>query len=127
MCTHVVDGELLLPYGKYTSNGEVVLTKKEDIPETFTPKATGTSVFVLGIDSVDEDALIKAVLRNFWMAIYKKQLTVKVEQKVIDSDHLEDLMCHYFDEENPNLDKNYEYNPRVFYEIVRNAEKSVDG
>lgn len=32
-------------------------------------------------------------------------------------------MCHYFDEENPNLDKNYEYNPRVFYEIVRNAEK----
>lgn len=127
LCTHVVDGELLLPYGKYTSNGEVVLTKKEDIPETFTPKATGTSVFVLGIDSVDEDALIKAVLRNFWMAIYKKQLTVKVEQKVIDSDHLEDLMCHYFDEDNPNLDKNYEYNPRVFYEIVRNAEKSVDG
>lgn len=71
LCTHVVDGELLLPYGKYTSNGEVVLTKKEDIPETFTPKATGTSVFVLGIDSVDEDALIKAVLRNFWMVSIK--------------------------------------------------------
>lgn len=127
LCTHIVDGELLLPYGKYTSNGEVVLTKKEDIPETFMPTDKGTSVFVLGINSVDEDALIKAVLRNFWMTIYKKKLTVKVEQKVIDSDHLEDLMCHYFDEENLDLDKNYEYNPRVFYEIVKNAENNSDG
>ena len=126
LCTHIVDGELLLPYGKYTSNGEVVLTKKEDIPETFIPKETGTSVFVLGINSVDEDALIKAVLRNFWMAIYKKKLTVKVEQKVIDCDHLEDLMCQYFDDENPNLDKNYEYNPRVFFEIVKKAEDHAD-
>lgn len=116
----------MLPYGKYTSNGEVVLTKKEDIPETFVPKETGTSVYVLGINSVDEDALIKAVLRNFWMAIYKKKLIVKVEQKVIDCDHLEDLMCHYFDEENLNHNKNYEYNPRVFYEIVKNAENNVD-
>ena len=127
LCTHVVDGELLLPYGKYTSNGEAVLTKKEDIPETFMPQDKGTSVYVLGINSVDEDALIKAVLRNFWMAINKKKLTVKVEQKEIDCEHLEDLMCHYFDEENPNLDKNYEYNPRVFYEIVKNAENNVDG
>ena len=127
LCTHVIDGELLLPYGKYTSNGEAVLTKKEDIPETFLPKEKGTNVYVLGINSVDEDALIKAVLRNFWMAIYKKKLTVKVERKVIDSDHLEDLMTHYFDVVNDNSDKNYEYNPRVFYEIVKNAENNVDG
>ena len=36
------------------------LSKKDDIPVTFMPKETGTSVYVLGINSVDEDALIKA-------------------------------------------------------------------
>lgn len=127
LCTHIVDGEQLLPYGKYTSTGDVVLSKKDDIPVTFMPKETGTSVFVLGINSVDEDALIKAVLRNFWMAIYKKKLTVKVERKVIDSDQIDELMTHYFDAVNDNSDKNYEYNPRVFYEIVKNAENNVEG
>ncbi len=127
LCTHIVDGEQLLPYGKYTSTGDVVLSKKDDIPVTFMPKETGTSVYVLGINSVDEDALIKAVLRNFWMAIYKNRLTVKVEQKIVDSEHIDDLMTQYFDETNDNSDKNYEYNPRVFYEIVKNAENNVEG
>lgn len=126
LCTHIVNGDLLLPYGKYTSNGDVVLTKKEDIPETFSPKSIGTSVFVLGINSVDEDALTKAVLRNFWMAIYKNKLTVNIEQKIIDSEHLEELMTKYFSEENDNSDKNYEYNPRVFYEIVKKAEEGLE-
>lgn len=126
LCTHIVNGDLLLPYGKYTSNGDVVLTKKEDIPETFSPKSIGTSVFVLGINSVDEDALTKAVLRNFWMAIYKNKLIVNIEQKIIDSEHLEELMTKYFSEENDNSDKNYEYNPRVFYEIVKKAEEGLE-
>ena len=126
LCTHLVNGDLLLPYGKYTSNGDVVLTKKEDIPDTFSPKSIGTSVFVLGINSVDEDALIKAVLRNFWMAIYKNKLTVNIEQKIIDNKHLEEFMTKYFSEENDNSDKNYEYNPRVFYDIVRKAEEGLE-
>lgn len=127
LCTHIVEGQLLLPYGKYTSNGNVVLTNKQDIPETFLPKEQGTSVYVLGVNTIKEDSMIQSVLRNFWMAIYKKKLTVTIEQKVIDCDNLGELMSQYFDEENPNLDKNYEYNPRVFFEIVKNAEEGVEG
>lgn len=127
LCTHTIDGQLLLPYGKYTSNGNVVL-KNEDIPSTFFPTAIGTQVFVLGLNfkSSDEEALIKAVLRNFWMAIYKNKLVVNVERTVIDKDHLVDLMSTYFDLENLNLDKNYEYNPRVFFDIVTKAEENCE-
>ena len=126
LCTHIVDGNELVSYGKYTSNGHAVLSNKEDIPETFLPKGIGTSVFVLGINNIDEDALIKAVLRNFWMAIYKNKLVVKVEQKVINAEKLDELMSYYFSEENNNQKENYEYNPRVFYEIVKKAENNED-
>ena len=127
LCTHSVDGQLLVPYGKYTSNGDVVL-KEDEIPETFFPKETGTQVFVLGLNfkSSDEEPLVKAVLRNFWMAIYKNKLVVKVEKTIIDKEHLSDLMSANFDLENPGLDKNYEYNPRVFYDIVTKAEENED-
>lgn len=127
LCTHSVDGQLLLPYGKYTSNGDVIL-KNDDIPETFFPKETGTQVFVLGLNfnSTDEESLVKAVLRNFWMAIYKNKLVVKVENTIIDKVHLNDLMCANFDTENISTNKNYEYNPRVFYDIVTKAEENED-
>lgn len=127
LCTHTVDGQLLLPYGKYTSNGEVVL-KNDDIPDYFIPQATGTQVFVLGMNftSTDEEALIKAILRNFWMAIYKNKLVVNVERTIIDKAHLSDLMSAHFDLENLNQDKTYDYNPRVFYDIVSKAEENVD-
>jgi len=124
LCTHIVEGNELVSYGKYTSNGKAVLSNKEDIPETFLPKGTGTSVFVLGINNIDENALIKAVLRNFWMAIYKKKLVVKVEQKTINDAQLDELMSEYFSDENNNQKENYEYNPRVFYEIVKRAENN---
>ena len=127
LCTHTVKGQLLLPYGKYTSNGDVVL-KNDEIPDYFIPQERGTQVFVLGLNfsSDDEDALVKAVLRNFWMAIYKNKLVVKVERTIIDKEHLGDLMLAHFDLENSNQDKTYDYNPRVFYDIVSKAEDNVD-
>ena len=127
LCTHTVNGNLLLPYGKYTSNGDVVL-KNDEIPDYFIPQETGTQVFVLGLNfsSNDEEALVKAVLRNFWMAIYKNKLVVKVEKTVIDKEHLDDLMSIHFDLENSNQDKNYDYNPRAFYDIVLKADNNLD-
>jgi hypothetical protein len=57
------------------------------------------------------------------MAIYKNKLVVKVERTTIDKDHLDDLMSSYFELENSNVDNNYEYNPRIFYNIIRRAEE----
>ena len=108
-------------------NGGLVL-KNDEIPDYFIPQETGTQVFVLGLNfsSNDEEALVKAVLRNFWMAIYKNKLVVKVEKTVIDKEHLDDLMSIHFDLENSNQDKNYDYNPRAFYDIVLKADNNLD-
>lgn len=127
LCSHLIDDKLLAPYGKYTSTGNVVLSEMEQIPEPFRPLGVGTSVFVMGIESIDEDALIKSVLRNFWMAIYKNKLCVKVESTTIDRNCIDELMAQFFPLENDNLTNQYDYNPRVFYDIVVNAEKGTDG
>ena len=83
LCTHsIIPGELLVPNGSYDTDGQrKVITEEDKIPEEFRPKQKGTTIFVLGVPNIDESVkkeLVKAVLRNFWMAIYNNKLTVEV-------------------------------------------------
>lgn len=71
--------------------------------------------------------MIEAVLRNFWMAIYRNKLIVKIENVTIDKDHLPNLMSAHFDLSNNKEKEIYEYNPCYFFDIVKNAEDGVDG
>ncbi len=130
LCTHyITEGELLSPNGLYDTdgNGEVI-SDEDKIPEEFRPKEKGTSVFVLGatITTQEEGELIKAVLRNFWMAVYHNKLTVTIQGTIINKDTLDELMKQYFGPENVKEKEVSEYNPRYYYDIITNAEKETD-
>lgn len=127
LCTHIIGNNRYVPNGQYCTNGEgLVISDKDKIPDEFLPKEIGTSVFVLGIDHIDEGALVRSVLRNFWMAIHKEKLVVKVEGRVIDKIHLSEIMSEYFSSED-EFDEisNYKYSPRNMYNILVNAENGI--
>lgn len=131
LCTHyIVNGQDLSPNGLYDTEGKgEVITDENKIPEDFRPQHKGTSVFVLGsayIDDQTKNELVEAVLRNFWMSIYRNKLIVKIEGVVIDKENLSDLMSAHFDLTNNKEKEIFEYNPRYFYEIVKNAENKID-
>ena len=136
LCTHSVENGIdLLPNGIYSTNGNgEIICDANDIPELFVTKETGTSIFAIGVKPfMEEDniELIKSVLRNFWMTIYKNKLIVNIENNEISKDTLPQLMELYF-EDNPTsvgkeikaLDK---ANPRPYYELVKKAIEGVEG
>lgn len=132
LCTHyLTPGEDLSPNGLYDTNGlGNVITEENSIPEYFRPKEKGTSVFVLGCNNFDDEIrkeLIQAVLRNFWMAIFRNRLIVEIDNISICKDNLSGLMEDYFDSYNNKERENYEYNPRYFYNIIEQAEIGIDG
>lgn len=132
LCTHyhsASPGTEFVSNGLYSTNGEgKIITEEHLIPEMFRTNEKGTSIYVLGAPYIDKSIrkeLVEAVLRNFWMAIYREKLIVKIDHGriVIDKEHLSELMNSYFeDSSNNNKKENFEYNPRYFYEIVVNAE-----
>lgn len=103
-----------------------------NIPKGFERTSCGTSVFIMGLDD-DSDAkdklykeIIKAVIRNFWLAIHESKLVVNVDFEddvfhkiVIDSEELAKLILNY-----EPFDKTGDYiNPRPYYEAVTSAVK----
>lgn len=132
LCTHYIeDGPDLSPNGLYDTDGKgEVITDETKIPEYFRPKQKGTSVFVLGVKYISDDTkneLIEAVLRNFWMAIYRNKLVVQIEDVTIDKGHLSALMREHFDLANNKEKEIYEYNPRFFFDMVEKADDGIDG
>ena len=131
LCTHFIcEGHDLSPNGLYSTNGDGrVITDINNIPKEFLTKEQGTTVFVLGVDYLDENIhkeMVEAVLRNFWMSIMKKKLIVNIEDQVIDDKSLSGLMEEYFEEKNNFKEKNHEYNPRPYYDLVSKAIANND-
>lgn len=127
LCTNIIGGTEYAPYGRYSQDDQMVISEESKIPEDFKQGEKGTSVFVLGVEAIDEEAMIKSVLRNFWMAIYESKLEVYVEKKKISKDTLAELMEKYFPEEDNNVSESYNYNPRPFYDIVVKASSGEEG
>ena len=131
LCTHyVTPGRLLSPNGLYDTDGQgEVITDEKKIPEEFRPKQKGTTVFVLGASNIDDEIekeLVKAVLRNFWMAIYNNKLTVSIQNTLINKNSLDELMKKHFELQNVKTKDVSEYNPRFYYDIVANTENETD-
>lgn len=131
LCTHyLTPGQDLSPNGLYDTDGSGnVITDECAIPEYFRPKEKGTSVFVLGCNSFDDNMrkeLIQAVLRNFWMAIFRNRLIVNIDKTTICRDNLPELMAKHFELCNNKEKEIHEYNPRFFYNIIENAESGND-
>ena len=86
----------------------------------------------MGVDGSDDkikeavDEMIKATLRHFWMAILHGKLIVEIEKLIIDSSSLDELMQIHFPEKVDKIRIGDNYNPRPYYECVKNTGLSKD-
>lgn len=136
LCTHLYKGSdgietKYMHYGYYDNqNGKEPASKQTDIPDRFYRDEPGTDIFVMGVDGESDKVekayqeMIESTLRNFWLAIYNNKLMVEIGNTIIDTDSLEMLMNQYFPEELDKARNHDNYNPRPYYEAVKNAGSS---
>ena len=128
LCTHELDdGKRYEAVGYYDNNNGKPVANPQNIPARFQRNEPGTDIFIMGVDDIVTKAeiygqMIEAVLRNFWLAILKGKLEVKVDETHITSDSLGDMMDLYFPEEQDTKRREKDYNPRPYWEAVVNAD-----
>ena len=136
LCTHLYKGKdgvetKYMHYGYYDNqDGQKPASLQTDIPDRFYRNEPGTDIYVMGVDGeaskVDAayKEMIKATLRHFWLAIYNNKLIVEIGNTVIDTDSLEELMSQNYPEILDKARSHDDYNPRPYYEAVKNAGTS---
>ena len=101
-----------------------------DIPERFRRERIGTDFFIMGVNATDlekekaKQEMVEATLRNFWLAIYHKRLVVKIEEIEINKETLQPLINLYFPSERDDKNRSEKYNPRPYFEAVKNEGTS---
>lgn len=112
-------------FGFYDNNSGNPTVNEESIPEIFLRKEPGTDVNIIGLwDAQDQKRLmIRSVLNNFWLAIYKDSLIVHIADVIIDKDNIETIIDDYFEGQaesgSPN---NIEaWNPKSYLKAVKYA------
>lgn len=135
LCTHEKEGKKRTAVGFYDNNDGNPVSEEEKIPRRFLRKdEAGTDIYIMGIDVDSKEEIIEemleAVLRNFWLSIYKNKLVVRIEDITKDkstkyevkSENIADYIEHYFRE---LIDTNNRstYNPHPYFDAVRFAEK----
>lgn len=132
LCTHRVGGEKRAAIGYYDSTDGEPMSDKKTIPSRFarkiddnTEKPSGTDINIMGIDFREKETketiykeMIEAVLRNFFMAIYRRDLVVVVGEKTITAENIKGIMGKYFPEEHDDKQKGSYFNPRPFLNTV---------
>lgn len=136
LCTHLYKGSdgvetKYMHYGYYDNqNGHQPASLQTDIPDRFYRDEPGTDIFVMGVDGENNKVeaaykeMIEAVIRHFWLAIYNKKLIVEIGNTVIDSASLDGLMNNYYPAIIDKARNHDNYNPRPYYEAVKNAGTS---
>lgn len=133
LCTHkMADGIKYSSSGFFDTGAKQPIQDENLIPKELRRGEYGSDIYLLYADDDPDkvwqyhETLIKSVLVNFWMAVYKNKLEVTFDweddgkpEVVISKDTLEEQMLEYF----PSmLDEQGIYsNPRPYYEAVKNA------
>lgn len=138
LCTHLYknkDGKEIKfqHYGYYDNqNGIQPASLQTDIPNKFKRDETGTDIYIMGVDGDEAkqaeaiDEMVKSTLRNFWMAILQQKLIVEISDITIDDSTLDDLMQSNFQDTIDKIKNGDNYNPRPYYEAVKNANTSKE-
>jgi len=114
--------------GSYGKNGHASLRDlREEIPERFWRKSdvsSGLDIYIAGFKKQNnwKAELIQSVLRNFWYAIYKKELIVEVEEVIISKNTLEKHLVKNFFGESLKDDVEPTGNPLKYYKSVKNGK-----
>jgi hypothetical protein len=109
--------------GSFGIDGYQSFRNPEDIPKRFWRSVNdpGLDVYIAGFKIIKnwEDELAQSVLRNFWYAIYKKELIVEIENIHITKNSLGNLLVKYFSGESLKDDIEPIGNPLKYYEAVK--------
>lgn len=99
--------------------GDLELKDDNDVPKLFRRSEKGTSIFVIGLwnlHNLNED-IIREVLRNYWFAILKDQLTVKLNDVKINNTNVGKYIENYFHDYR-DYKTGEKQNPRPYFETV---------
>lgn len=122
LCTHTFRGIKKMAVGFYDDRNGCPIDDETSIPALFRRNEPGTDINVMGFDlsEIDEckEQMVKAVLRNFWMAILNDRLVVHVDDIVISKENISTLMENYFPDEDDNTRKAELINPRPYFNAV---------
>jgi len=121
------DGEIKRGSGSYGIDGHRSIRNLIEIPERFWRKKnipSGLDIYIGGFKKRTDwkTELTQSVLRNFWYAIYKKELIVEVEDIVISKNTLEKHLVDNFSGESLKDDVEPMGNPLKYYESVKNGK-----
>lgn len=103
--------------------------KGQLIPLDFWRKTFGTDIIIAGykITNTWQDDLIISVLRNFWYAILKKDLVVKIQEIEIDHTNLEEFLVQKFVNESFKDHVKPLGNPLQYYLSVKDGKELSEG
>lgn len=137
LCTHKVNGKKLVDTGFYDNNNGNPMSGEENIPSRFFREYPGTDINIMGIElstdrsgSIEKsknkvyDEIRKAVLKNFFLSIYDKKLTVLIGDEEFNAKNIKDVVDKEFLEEE---DQNRGYgNCKPYLEAVMlaNSDKN---
>lgn len=107
LVTHEIDGIKKQSTGSYGLEGQKPVRDETLIPDFFKRDEKGTDIFVIGFyeDGDWKGQITKSVLNNFWMAILKGILVVKIDGIEINSENIRQLMFQHFTEEDRDTDE----------------------
>ncbi len=100
VCSHNADGIEMRGIGSFGLPGQKAIRDRKLIPRRFRRDSSelGTDIFIPAYRHHGEwqDNTIKAVLKNFWLAILRKKLVVKIGDIFINDGNLDENMLRYF-------------------------------
>lgn len=98
------------------------------IRDEFVRNEYGTDVIILGFknDGDWQDIMSRAIIKNFFYAIYKGTLIVEIENSVIDRKSLPELIKKYAEEESEDLSIGSDISLiKEFYETVTSPDSQI--
>lgn len=126
---HEYKGDQKFFYGFYDdTDGIGPVADKNNIPEKFKRDEIGTDFFIMGVNATEIErehaykVMIEATLRSFWLAIFHNKLQVKIGEVEISKDNLSEMIAKYFLSERDDTNRKSSYNPRPYFEAVKNAQ-----
>lgn len=121
-------GEKISAFGFYDNNSGNPTVSEELIPKIFLRQEAGTDVNIIGLwnDQNQKKSMIRSVLNNFWLAIYKNSLIVHIADVIIDKDNIETIIDEYFEgqAESATPNKIEAWNPKSYLKAVKYASSN---
>lgn len=113
----------LSAYGFYDNNNGNPTNELKDIPEIFQRKEIGTDINIIGLwdDEYRDKQMLRSVLNNYWLSILNGKLEVKINDKIIDKNNLENIIIDEFENEieNGSVSDIENWNPTPYFYAVK--------